>query len=77
LSASLSSLSFSFSWQGGNVILGPGINVHRVARGGRNVEYMSGEEPFLGRTFAAPYVKGLQDKGILTVTKCFMVFSKT
>lgn len=34
--------------KGANVVLGPGLNVHRVPRGGRNAEYMSGEDPFLG-----------------------------
>ena len=29
--------------KGANVILGPAVNVHRVAKGGRNAEYLSGE----------------------------------
>ena len=57
--------------KGANVILGPGLNVHRVARGGRNAEYMSGEEPFLGASFAAPFINGFQSKGILTTMKHF------
>ena len=36
-------LGEEFSAKGANVILGPGVNVHRVARGGRNAEYLSGE----------------------------------
>ena len=31
--------------KGANMILGPSVNVHRVARGGRNAEYISGESP--------------------------------
>ena len=38
--------------KGANVILGPSINVHRVARGGRNAEYLSGESPALGGKYA-------------------------
>ena len=56
--------------KGANVILGPGLNVHRVARGGRNAEYMSGEDPFLGASFAEPFVSGFQDKGVLTTVSC-------
>jgi len=29
-------------------ITGPSVNVHRVARNGRNFEYLSGEDPYLG-----------------------------
>lgn len=29
--------------KGANVILGPSVNVHRGATGGRNFEYLSGE----------------------------------
>ena len=31
-----------FRAKGANVILGPGLNLHRVARGGRNAEYLTG-----------------------------------
>ena len=39
------SLGAEFAGKGANMILGPSINVHRVARGGRNFEYLSGEVP--------------------------------
>jgi len=57
--------------KGANVVLGPGVNVHRVARGGRNGEYLSGEDPYLGAKFAEPYVTGYQSKGVLAVMKHF------
>lgn len=60
-----------FLAKGANVVLGPAVNVHRVARGGRNAEYLSGEDPFLGTKFAPPYVQGFQDKGMLAVMKHF------
>ena len=60
-----------FRAKGANAVLGPGVNVHRVARGGRNAEYLSGEEPFLGARLAAPYVAGFRAEGVLTVMKHF------
>jgi beta-glucosidase len=57
--------------KGANVILGPSVNVHRVAVGGRNAEYISGEEPKLGEVMAASYVTGVQSRGVLAVAKHF------
>ena len=37
-------LGAEFAAKGANTILGPSINVHRVARNGRNFEYLSGED---------------------------------
>ena len=34
-----------FKAKGANFILGPSLNLARVARNGRNAEYMSGEDP--------------------------------
>ena len=58
-----------FKTKGANVILGPGLNVHRVARGGRNAEYLSGEDPVLGAELAASYVAAFHAAGIMTVAK--------
>ena len=44
-------LGKEFRAKGANMILGPSINVHRVARNGRNAEYISGEDPYLGSKF--------------------------
>lgn len=41
-------LGVEFFEKGSNVMLGPGINVARVPLNGRNYEYLSGEDPFLG-----------------------------
>ena len=62
-----SAVAEEFKSKGANTILGPGLNVHRVARGGRNAEYMSGEDPYLGVSFAGSYVRGFQDNGVMTV----------
>eukprot|EP00931_Biecheleriopsis_adriatica_P055372 TRINITY_DN32727_c0_g1_i1.p1 TRINITY_DN32727_c0_g1~~TRINITY_DN32727_c0_g1_i1.p1 ORF type:complete len:723 (+),score=145.21 TRINITY_DN32727_c0_g1_i1:127-2295(+) len=58
-----------FAGKGANVILGPSVNVHRVARGGRNFEYLSGEDPYLGSRLAEAYVKGVQSRGLMAVVK--------
>ena len=60
-----------FKAKGANVVLGPGVNVHRVAAGGRNAEYLSGEDPHLGAWLVGPYVRGFQDRGVLAVAKHF------
>ena len=51
------------------MILGPSINVHRVARNGRNAEYLSGEDPHLGVALAPEYVAGVQGEGVAGVAK--------
>lgn len=58
-----------FRNKGANVILGPGVNVIRVAVGGRNFEYISGEDPFLGSKLIEAYVKGVQSAGIIAAVK--------
>merc|ERR1719277_2543440 len=57
-----SAIGREFRGKGANVLLGPGVNVHRVARGGRNFEYLSGEDPFLGARLVRSYVEGLQEQ---------------
>ena len=46
--------------KGANVILGPSVNVHRVAQNGRNFEYLSGEDPHLGYRLTSAYVRAVQ-----------------
>ena len=58
-----------FKTKGANVVLGPGLNIHRVARGGRNAEYLSGEDPVLGAQLASSYVAAFHASGIMTVAK--------
>lgn len=62
-------LAHEFRGKGANGILGPGVNVARVARNGRNFEYISGEDPYLGSQLAAAYVRGAQNNGVMTVVK--------
>jgi beta-glucosidase len=45
--------------KGAQVQLGPGLNVNRIDAGGRNFEYVSGEDPYLGYKLSQPLVKGI------------------
>ena len=49
--------------------LGPGLCVARVPTGGRNFEYLSGEDPVLGATLVGPLIKGIQSQNVLANAK--------
>lgn len=53
-----------------DVVLGPGVNIKRNPRCGRNFEYFS-EDPFLAGRLGAKEVEGIQEKGISTSLKHF------
>src|SRR5258708_27029884 len=44
-------------------ILGPGMDFYRVPLGGRNFEYMTGEDPFLGGQLVPKVIQGIQAEG--------------
>lgn len=71
VSATARAIAIEFKGKGANVLLGPGVNVHRTAYGGRNFEYLSGEDPYLGGRLAAAYVKAVQSEGVMAVVKHF------
>lgn len=53
-----------------SVILGPGVNIKRNPRCGRNFEYFS-EDPFIAGKMGEAEVKGIQEEGIGTSLKHF------
>ena len=50
-------------------ILGPGMDFYRVPMGGRNFEYMTGEDPFLGSQLNPEEIKGIQAQGVWACAK--------
>jgi len=61
-----------FFAKGANVQLGPGVCLARVPRNGRNFEYLSGEDPFLGYTLVQPVIKGIQQNKVVANAKHYV-----
>lgn len=61
-----------FYAKGANVQLGPGLCLARVPRNGRNFEYLSGEDPFLGSALVGPVIRGIQDQKVVANAKHFV-----
>lgn len=57
--------------RGVNYMLGPGVNIYRSPRNGRNFEYF-GEDPFLAGEIAVGYITGMQDQGVSATIKHFI-----
>ena len=47
------------------------MNFNRVPTNGRNFEYITGEDPFLGATMVYPAIKGVQSNGVIANAKHF------
>lgn len=54
--------------RGVHVLLGPGVDLYRVAQNGRNFEYF-GEDPYLASVLAVDWIKGVQSQGVATSVK--------
>lgn len=56
--------------KGFGVVLGPGLNLTREPRNGRNFEY-AGEDPLLAGTIAAAAIRGIQGNRVIATAKHF------
>lgn len=56
--------------KGGQVLLGPAVNIVRTPIGGRSFEYMS-EDPYLAGRIAVGHIHGLQSTGVQACVKHF------
>ncbi len=66
------SMGSEFYGLGANVQLGPGLCVARIPTGGRNFEYLSGEDPYLGSVLAGPVIVGIQSQGVIANAKHYV-----
>ena len=57
--------------RGVNYMLGPGVNIYRSPRNGRNFEYF-GEDPYLASQIAVGYIDGMQAQGVSSTIKHFL-----
>ncbi len=57
--------------RGVNFMLGPGVNIYRSPRNGRNFEYF-GEDPFLASQIALNYITGMQSTGVSATIKHYI-----
>lgn len=55
---------------GRHMVLAPGMNICRTPLGGRTFEYL-GEDPFLIKEIAIPFVRGVQERGVGACVKHF------
>ena len=57
--------------RGIHVLLAPGLNINRIPICGRNFEYIAGEDPYLAAQLVVPFVRGVQNQGVVATAKHF------
>ncbi len=57
---------------GAQQMLSPGLNIFRTPYNGRNAEYVSGEDPFLGAVFGPAITNAIQAQGIQAAAKHYV-----
>jgi beta-glucosidase len=57
--------------RGIHYMLGPGVDIYRSPRNGRNFEYF-GEDPFLSANITVGYITGMQEQGVSATVKHYM-----
>jgi beta-glucosidase len=53
------------------ILLAPGVNIYKYHQNGRNFEYL-GEDPTLTSKMVVPYIKGVQETGVIATVKHFV-----
>ena len=66
-------IASEFAKKGATVLLGPGLNVARVPVNGRNFEYCSGEDPYLGARMASAIIPAIQSQQIIATAKHYVL----
>ncbi|WP_207534388.1 beta-glucosidase [Desertivirga arenae] len=57
--------------RGIHYFLGPGVNIYRSSKSGRNFEYY-GEDPYLTSQLIVPFIKAIQSRGVAATVKHFI-----
>lgn len=57
--------------RGIHYMLGPGVNIYRSPKNGRNFEYF-GEDPFLAAAMDVGYIDGMQKQGVSATVKHYI-----
>lgn len=65
--------SYAEEWRsrGIHFLLAPGVNIYRASKGARNFEYY-GEDPYLTSKMIVPFIKSVQDGGVIATIKHFV-----
>lgn len=65
--------SYAEEWRsrGIHFLLAPGANIYRASKGARNFEYY-GEDPYLTSKMVVPFIKSVQDGGVIATIKHFV-----